>query len=211
MKLFKTNFLLLIICIFYLLCQFLLQEIIITEDHYYYSLSEQLSFEHIDDILALKNEWKWLGYVLSPIILFIKLGVISICLLSGSFLFNFKIGLKKIFRIAVIGEIVLIIPLVLKIIWFTTISYSYTLDDVQFFYPLSLLNLFDPNTLDAWWIYPLQVLNLFEVAYWIVLAILLGRVIDASFDRRLSLVISSYGSGLLIWVIFITFITVNLS
>ena len=200
-----------IIILLYLICTYLLQEVVLTQDHYYASFEAQMSYQSIEDLLTFKIEWMWLGYILIPIILFIKFGIISICLLAGAFLFDIRISLKKLFHIVVISESILLLPLVVKIIWFIATPSSYTLEDVQLFYPLSLLSLFDPHTLDSWWLYPLQVLNLFELLYWITLALLLRKVVNASFDRRLGLVLSSYGSGLLIWVIFITFITLNIS
>lgn len=205
-----TIYLLLILSIGYVACQYFLNEIILTEDHYYESLKEQLSYQRIENILAMQDDWKWLGYLFMPLFLCLKLGVIALCLLAGAFLFNVDANLKKLFRIVVKAEFVLLLAMSIKIIWFLLTPDAYTLDDVQYFYPLSLLELFDTRYLDPWWIYPLQVLNLFEVMYWLLLALLLGTVVQKSFDDRLGMVVTSYGSGLLIWVIFITFITLNL-
>jgi hypothetical protein len=61
-------------------------------------------------------------------------------------------------------------------------------------------------------------LNLFELAYFLALAILLVNVINqaneertVNFGKSLQLVTASYGSGLLLWVVFVMFITLNLS
>jgi hypothetical protein len=92
--------------------------------------------------------------------------------------------------------------------WFAT---NYTLEDLQFFYPLSAANLFAPNELEAWWVYPFQLINLFEVAYWVILAILLGRALQISTGKAAEYVIKGYGSGLLLWVLLVVFITLNFS
>jgi hypothetical protein len=49
------------------------------------------------------------------------------------------------------------------------------------------------------------------VVYIIALAYLMREVIESDFAQSLKLVLVSYGTGLLIWVIFITFLTVSLS
>ena len=43
------------------------------------------------------------------------------------------------------------------------------LSDISPFYPLSLMNFFDPHEIDKKYLYPLKALNLFEIAYWILL------------------------------------------
>jgi hypothetical protein len=57
----------------------------------------------------------------------------------------------------------------------------------------------------------LKILNAFEVVYWIVLAFFLAELSRERFNRMLGMVLGSYGTGLLMWVIFVTFITLSLS
>ena len=60
------------------------------------------------------------------------------------------------------------------------------------------LNIIGSQGLEAWFIYPFQVLNLFEVAYWFILAYFIGKEINDTTEKGLSIVASSYGVGLLI-------------
>ena len=112
---------------------------------------------------------------------------------------------------AIQAEFVMLIPGLVKLIWFLFVQTDYTLNDLQLFYPLSLLNLFEPGTLEQYLLYPLQVLNLFEVAYWFALAYGVARVINASLERGFGLVMASYGSGLALWVVLVMFLTVSLA
>ncbi len=57
---------------------------------------------------------------------------------------------------------ILLIPGLVKIIWFLFIQTNYTIQDLQLFYPFSLLNLVNSGMLEPCLLYPLQVLNLFE-------------------------------------------------
>jgi hypothetical protein len=106
---------------------------------------------------------------------------------------------------------------VLKIVWFYFFQTNYTLEDLQYFYPLSALNIVGYKGLDAWLIYPLQVLNLFELAYWLLLSYFVGMLAfiekykGKPMDLGFKIVASSYGSALLLWVVVVMFFTLNYS
>ena len=93
-----------------------------------------------------------------------------------------------------------------KIIWFYFFQTNYTLKDIQYFYPLSALNIVDYKGLEPWFIYPFQTLNLFELAYWLILAFYIGKATETNMDNGLKIVASSYGSALLLWVITVMFL-----
>jgi hypothetical protein len=92
-----------------------------------------------------------------------------------------------------------------------------TLEDLQF-QPLSTMELLNAKSIDPLFVYPLSLINVFELGYFLVLAWLLVNVINEAneerpvgFGKSLKLVTASYGSGLLLWVVFVMFITLNLS
>ena len=87
----------------------------------------------------------------------------------------------------------------------------YTLEDLQYFYPFSTLNIIGYEGLEPWFIYPLQVLNLFELVYWLLLGYGLSKSLKTSMDAAMGIVVSSYGVGLLIWVVAVMFLTLNMS
>ena len=70
------------------------------------------------------------------------------------------------------------------------------MEDLQYFYPLYALSIIGYEGLQPWFVYPFQVLNLFELAYWFILAYLLGKELESTTDKGLSIVASSYGVGL---------------
>ncbi len=57
----------------------------------------------------------------------------------------------------------------------------------------------------------LQLVNLFEIAYWLLLADLLKKIINRPFWKSFEFVLSTYGVGLLIWTVFVVFLTLNLT
>jgi hypothetical protein len=108
------------------------------------------------------------------------------------------------------AEFVFLIPTIFKLLWFLFIQTSYTLQDLQYFHPLSALSIFDPLSLEPWLVYPLQVLNIFEAIYWVVLACLLSKEFpELDINRSMGVVVGGYGTGLVIWVILVMFLTLT--
>lgn len=142
----------------------------------------------------------------------IKVSIISTILDVGCFFFGKEIKYKKLFNIVVKAEFIFLLVIVFKTAWFYFLQTDYNLEDLQYFYPLSALNIVGYEGLQPWFIYPFQILNLFELAYWLILAYLIGEEInDTESTKGLQIVASSYGISLLIWVIGVMFFTLNIS
>ncbi|MBC3757255.1 hypothetical protein H7U19_02485 [Hyunsoonleella sp. SJ7] len=172
---------------------------------------EKLTQSQSQEFLESQKKWKYLSYVAVPFLLLIKTSVISVILHAGCFFFERDLSYKKLFNIVVKAEFVFLLVIVFKTLWFYVFQQDYTLEDLRYFYPLSAINIFGYDDLQPWFVYPLQVLNLFEFAYWIILAYLLGKAINENTDKGLTIVASSYGIGLLIWVVAVMFFTLNMS
>lgn len=182
---------------------------LITDELYYQSLGEQLSIEQITQYLNVQNKYELLSYLFLILISLLKFSAIALAIYTVTILFGIKVTFKNIFRIVILAEFIFLIPLFLKFAWFYFIQSNYTLEDLQFFYPLSLLNIFETGTVSQLWVYPLQLLNIFEVAYWFLLALGIKQLIQSDFDKSLKLVLSSYLPAMLIWVVFVMFLTVT--
>lgn len=187
------------------------QNLIITDDLIIEHLGSQMSFDRIGQMLDFRDQWAWINYAILPIIYLLKFIFITLWVLSGSILFGYKSSFKQIFQVVIVAEFVWLIPSFLMIIWFGFIDTNYTFVDVQYFQPLSLLNIFDVGSLDSWLVFPLKSLNLFEITYMVVLALGLRKVLKKDFNSSLSFTVPVYGSGLITWIIFITFLSINLS
>lgn len=199
-----------ILCSLLLGFTFLSKETLVSDEMYLNSLGDQMGVDRVKAMLQLQKEWEWAGYALVPVIYLLKLTLIALCLNIGTVLFNFKVPFSKLFRVALLAEAVFLIPVLLKLLWFLLVETSFTLEDIQYFYPLSLLNFFEPGSVAQWWVYPLQLANAFEVAYWLLLAYGLHRLLRTHYDQALTLVLTSYLPGLLLWVTLVTFLTVSL-
>ena len=199
----------------------LTKNILKLEELFYNSLLTKFSTDQIDKVLNFQKKWQWLSYPFIPLLLLIKITLISSVLYIGTFFYSkAKVTFKQLFNAVVKAEFVFLGVGVLKIIWFYFFQTNYTLEDLQYFYPLSALNIVGYQGLDVWFIYPLQVLNLFELAYWFLLAYYVGKIASPTknkeenkypIDFGLKIVASSYGSALLLWVVVVMFFTLNYS
>jgi hypothetical protein len=175
------------------------------------SLAEQFSYEQILKATNTQKKWEWISYLFILVLSLLKISIISAVLDIGCFFFEKEIKYKKLFNIVVKAEFIFLLVIVFKTAWFYFFQTDYNLEDLQYFYPLSALNYTGYEGLQPWFIYPFQVLNLFELAYWFILAFLIGKELNENTDKGFSIVASSYGVSLLIWVVGVMFLTLYMS
>jgi hypothetical protein len=166
--------------------------------------------DQIEKMIRFKNNYGWLTYVLTPVFLFFKFTAISLIIYIGGFLFNRSIAYENCFKIVLLAELA---PIIGSIVTFTffLIHPPHTLQDVQSFSPLGLMGFFDLKQVPSYLIYPFKLLNGFEAAYWLILIFGVSFYINDGFKKAFTLVISSYGVGLFIWVLGLTFIQLQFS
>ena len=201
-----------------ILIVYLLNHILSINDLLLNSLGENLSISQLEYIYDFQKKWQWVSYVVIPLLILIKTTLISSSLYIGTFFYSkIKITFKQLFNAVVKAEFVFLAVVILKMVWFYFFQTNYTLEDLQYFYPLSALNIVGYKGLEAWFVYPLQVLNLFELAYWLLLSYFIGKLAFTEKDKGkpmdlgFKIVASSYGSALLLWVVVVMFFTLNYS
>jgi hypothetical protein len=193
-----------------MIVSYLLKTFLYTDALVYSSLAEQLTAEKIESMLEQMHKWKWVSYIFKVISYSIKFLLISFVLLTGFFFFDQKVSFLVLFKAVVLAETPFVLIPLIKLYWFLFVQTNYNLDDLKYFHPLSALQLFEIKNLATWQIYPLQLFNVFELIYWIVLTYWLKKLLNISFNKIIEVVASSYGLSLLLWVVFITFLSLNL-
>lgn len=206
----KSRYFLLLLLLSILL-NFLLKYLLINEEIYYNTFIDKLSIDQVEEFIDSQKKWEWLGYVLIPLFLLIKIYIVAAVLDLGCFFFDREIKYSRLFNLVVRAEFIFLLVIILKIVWFYVFQQDYSLEDLQYFYPLSVLSIIGYSEIETWFIYPLQTLNLFEMLYWVVLAYLIGKAVKISTSKSLAVVASSYGVALVIWVVTIMFLTLNMS
>lgn len=201
----------LILCMLNAIAIFVYSEFLLTTEIYFQTYGEQVAMDQIRSTLELRRETNWIAYFLIPFVLLIKISFTAFCLNVGILVFQLKIDFAKLFRIALVAEFIFIFGNLIRAFWIAYVSGFETLQEVQYFYPFSLINFFSAETVQSWFGYPMITINIFEVAYMMALALGLHWTARLSYRRSLALTLSSYGVGLLIWVVFVVFISINLS
>ncbi|HPY68162.1 MAG: hypothetical protein IPI37_03895 [Bacteroidales bacterium] len=187
------------------------QTILIDEIVFFNTYSEQLTYELSMEIFSAMRSYSWISYAITPILLLLKFSALSVLIYIGVFFSDLHkdITLGKIFKVVVVSEIVFVVASVIKMLWFILFAGNYTLDDMNFFYPLSLINLFSRSEVASYWVYPLQTVNIFQVFYVLLLAFGLSRIGSVkkiSVDR---IVLSTYVPAMAVWIAMILFLTID--
>ena len=174
---------------------------------------ENLSQDLLNEAIEKKNNWEWLFHLIIPLIILLRSGLVALCLNIGLFFYDTenKIKFKQLFRAALLGEFVLVLVGFVKLLYFLFIKTDYTLQDIQQFYPLSYINFLDIENLEPWLIYPLQTINLFEITYFFVLVYGVHKLLKNNYWKSFEITAASYGTGLVIWLGLVMFLTLNLT
>ena len=184
--------------------------LLVSDELFLNEFSKSFTSEQLREMLGQRDNLKWLGYLILPLYYLLKFLLVTCCLSISVFFITDKFEFKRMVYITGKSELVFLVSAIIKLLWFFLIQTSYTLRDLQYFYPLSVLSMFNPNSLEPWLIYPFQVMNLFEVIYWVVLAHLLSKEIpELDMNRSMAAVMSGYGTGLVIWIALVMFLTIT--
>jgi len=173
--------------------------------------AEQLTKDQVEKLTAGKKKWDWLVYLISPLLILMRSSLVALCLSVGMFFYDIenKIPFKKFFRVAIFGEIILLLVGYFKFGYFYLVKTNYTLEDIQEYYPLSYINFLDIDKIQPWLVYPLQSINLFEITYFFVLVYGMYKLLKNKYFKSFEITAISYGTGLIIWFGLVMFLTLN--
>ncbi|AZQ64760.1 hypothetical protein EI427_21280 [Flammeovirga pectinis] len=206
----KLTFFILLVFLSWLI-QFISSEFLFTEDVWYSTYGEQLTIEQIDGLLEWNLEYWWFAYVLVPIILGIKVILITLALIIGAVLFDISLSFSKTMGVVIIAEYIFLIPSFFQLFWFSTITNVTTITDMVSFTPWTLWYYLDHEELMQWVNYPLNLVNLFELFFIISLTFFTKKFLVEEDQNAYKIVLYGYGSGLLTWAIFISFLSIQYS
>lgn len=132
-----------------------------------------------------------LQYLTIPLVYLIKFTFIAFFLWVGCFGFGYKVTYSNCWHIVLVAEIIFIFPEIIKVIWFMVFETDPNFGEVRAFYPFSLMNFFNFETVESKWHYPLKSLNLFEIIYWFLLVA--GIYVKSHKIYRQSVIIGIFG------------------
>jgi hypothetical protein len=195
-----------------LLIVWLSKSLLINEIVIYNTFSEQLTYDRSVRLFEEMKRLAWISYAFLPIIMLLKFSLVSLVIYVGVVFCNLqsRISLSSVFKVVMASEIVFIVVSLIKFGWFYLFAGNYDLNDMGFFYPLSLINIFSLAEVDKVWIFPLQTANLFQILYIILLAYGLNNVCEIKKSVTDKLVLLTYLPALLIWVALIMFLSIDI-
>ncbi|WP_141239944.1 hypothetical protein [Aliifodinibius salipaludis] len=189
----------------------IIDQYIFGKEVYIRSFSDQLTQESLEAMLGFQERYWWFGYVFTPLLLLIKLSFATVCISIGTVLSNVEFHFKNIFKVVLLAEVVFIVAQTLYLVNLSFHLDTLTLETASNYYPLTILSYFGTENVVQWLQYPLQTLNLFEVAYIVVISWLLSKQWKEDFAESMLVVLPSYATGLILWLVFVAFITLQVS
>ena len=199
-----------LLCVGYATTAYIQDTMILTKEVFYNTLGEQLTIERIDEMLEKQSEWKWVSYLLIPVVIAFQAFLVTLCLNCGTIMMNYKIRFRPLFTLVLRSSVVFLL-MKLALTFILLFSNIQIFDDLVTVNKFALAGFVDKADVPTWLMYPLSILNIFEAAFWLLLTLGMGRLLERPFKASLGFVATTYGLGLLMWMVFIIFLQLNLS
>lgn len=104
-----------------------------------------------------------------PLVYLWKFTVIGFIIWVGCFTFGFRITFSQCWSVVMAAEFIFLLAELIKIGWFMVVDTDPSWAEVKAFYPLSLMQFADYETIDKRYAYPLRSLSVFEIGYVFIL------------------------------------------
>src|SRR6201991_1353505 len=195
-------------CFIYLFFNWYLQTQVLTDQVYIYTLEGQVNPDKLAVFLAGQHKMVFLGYLMVPFALLLKMILVTLCLLTGLLLTSQKLPIRTIFKIVLFAESAFVAGVLLRLLFFAFSCRVESLGQYMSFAPLSLYSLFKVSAVPNCMTYPLQTLDLFQAGYVLLLAVGLQYYMGQPLKKTIAFVLSSYGLGLLCCMIGFAFISI---
>ena len=209
------NYILFLIFISYFILIFLEKKYIQTDSKIFDFLAKDYPSSVVQNYMESQKKWWWVSYVTTPVLIGIKVLLVAFCLNFVKIISEKleDVKFRDILFVVLIAEFVFVIAGFYKFFNFYLVETDYTLETLQTYYPLSLINFKEAISAEKWLAYPLQLANIFEIMYWGVLAWGIWQLADKkiSYQRSLGYVALTYGVGLLFWVGVVCFLILSVS
>ena len=211
----KKTFILILLVLLYLFSFFLDKTYISTDSKIIDFLAKDYPSSVVQNYMDSQKKWWWVSYAVTPVLIGIKILLVAFCLNFVKIISEKleDVQFRDILTVVLIAEFVFIIAGFYKFFNFYLIDTDYTLETLQTYYPLSLINYKEAISTEKWLAYPLQLVNVFELMYWGILAWGIWELAEKkiSYQRSLGYVALTYGLGLLFWVGVVCFIILSVS
>jgi len=161
----------------------------------------------LEVMLVQRRKWTLVGYAILPVVLGLKIFFTGFCVMAASILVDWEIDFRDVIEVAVQAELVFVAAAICQFLWALFLLDIQSLSDYMAFYPLSALALVKLDSSQLWMAYALKSMNVFEVGYVTALCWGLVRISKDRVSRVVTIVTSGYGTGLLLLICAVTFLS----
>lgn len=181
--------------LFYMAGLFLFSHFVWSADIYEYAYKAETGFE---EYIGMVRRVDLVRYIFSPVYIILFAGIAMGLIKMGLMGYNIELDNRLLLKIVLIATFFLSLPLLVKSVWFVLIKGSYTMEEVKYFYPLSVLYFFETEEFHIKLVKALGRLNLYHLSFMLFIAWCIRIYTNHSFMRLFGIVIYTYGLGLLL-------------
>lgn len=168
--------------------------------------SKKYSIERVEDILKTQTNIHWYSYLINPTILFVKLHIYTITILSAFVFFEIKTKYADILLIVTTAYFSFLLTFILKFINFGFFTELNSLQQYKNYIPYSLL--FYTKEIPNWLRYPVFLINVSEIAFISIMIFSFKRKFNLKLIKSSVIVISSYGLLTLLVAVVVVFLNI---
>lgn len=169
-------------------------------------MAERMTMDEINTLLISFKSNAFLLILFSLLQPLIGILLTAICINIGTLLLKIQLSFKDILQVVARAFFVFSLTRIIYIFsfFFLNVHRVEDLNAVSFW---SLSDWIDLTTLPSWVNYPLQYVNAFQLAFILLMAYGLNVLNSRGLNRWVGLVLSTYGIGLIIMILMISFLT----
>ena len=152
---------------------------------------------------------RWISFLLVPVLLLVRLSLVTLCLFLGGFFFADMSGrkFKDWWGVAMVAQAAMMIYSIVLCVVNLGVGADKAMELTTY---TSLLFLGGEN-IEPWVRMPLAAVNVFEILYWIIMALLVGRLCGTRLGKSFKFVMSTYGVGYLFYIALLMFLMLYLT
>ncbi|MDR0573951.1 MAG: hypothetical protein LBG96_07995 [Tannerella sp.] len=185
---------------------------LMTDELYYSSYAEQLTKEQIHQMLTWANDsvLRFLGYIILPVIILVRVLFTSFCLQVGNLIQEYHWKYEKLYNISLKADAIYLLSSVCNFYFYAFFQPAKNIKELNINF-LSVLKLKGFENVQSWLVMAFNSLNVFELLYIILLIVLIKASLRLSFLKSTIFVILTYCIGNYIYVIAMTFVYLNVA
>ena len=178
--------------LFYLIGLFLFSHLVWDTNTYMLDYKGTGFDEHLSNVRRIDL----IRYSLSPVWVIGISAIILTLIKSGLIFIRVECSASILFKIIILGFIILSLPLWVKSVWLILFKSGYTPDEVKYFFPGSIIPLLDISGMKLTMVKVLSRVNLFHLSFVLFVSWGISQNSVLNYFRSLLLVLLTYGFGL---------------